>query len=196
MPNFKIQKTILKIHQVDQHIYATYAGLQADSRVLINKARVEAQNYRMQMDDAPTVEYVARAVANYQQKFTQKGGSRPFGVSMLMGGFDPNKNPRLFQCDPNGSWTEWKAQAVGRNSKSIQEYLVKGYVDDMDIDRALVVVLRGMLEVVESKNNVEISVFTQDYQMINVTQEKLTEIMQIIEQEKQAEADEKKPILQ
>lgn len=189
-------KTILKIHQVDEHIYCTFAGLQADSRVLINKARVEAQNYRLQMDDAPSVEYVTKAIANYQQKYTQQGGSRPFGVSLLIGGFDIDGTPRLYQTDPSGTWMEWKAQALGRNAKSIQEYLVKGYEDGMDLDRALVVVLRAMLEVVESKNNVEISVFSQDFKMTSVTDAKLEEVVQTIEREKQAEAEEKKPILQ
>ena len=34
-------RTIRKIQQIDQHITLTFAGLQADARVLIDKARVE-----------------------------------------------------------------------------------------------------------------------------------------------------------
>ncbi|GAB1222517.1 hypothetical protein ENUP19_0240G0082 [Entamoeba nuttalli] len=189
-------RTVRKIQQIDQHIYTTFAGLTADARVLINKARLEAQNYRMSMEDAPTVEYVTKAVANYQQKYTQQGGSRPFGISTLIGGFDPDGTPRLYQTDPAGTWTEWKAHVVGRNSKTVDEYLVKGYEDNMEIDKAVAVVVRALLEVVESKNNIDVAVFTRDYKLTMLNDTKLAEIVQQIERDKQAEAEEKKPILQ
>jgi 20S proteasome alpha/beta subunit len=39
---------------------------------------------------------------------TESGGVRPFGVSLLMAGYDDN-GPQLYQIDPSGSYFAWKA---------------------------------------------------------------------------------------
>ena len=56
-------RTIRKIMQVDDHIWLTFSGLQADARILVDKARLECQSYRFNMEDAPSVAYIAKYVA-------------------------------------------------------------------------------------------------------------------------------------
>lgn len=38
--------------------------------------------------------------------------SRPFGVALLLAGFD-DKGPQLFFSDPSGTFTRFKAKAIG-----------------------------------------------------------------------------------
>jgi 20S proteasome subunit alpha 4 len=107
----KLQDTRItpsKIGLVDSHVCLAFAGLNADARILIDKARLEAQSHRLTVEDPVTIEYITKYVAGVQQRYTQSGGVRPFGISTLIVGFDPgDKTPRLYQTEPSGIYSAW-----------------------------------------------------------------------------------------
>merc|ERR1712178_542319 len=144
------ERTVRKICRVDDHIALAFAGLTADARVLINKARLEWQSYQLNLEDRASVEYVTKHIASIQQKYTQSGGVRPFGISMLICGHDIDGTPRLFQTDPAGTYSEWKANTTGRSSKTLREFLEKNHKDDMDEEQSISLAIRALMEVVES----------------------------------------------
>lgn len=88
-------RTVRKIMKVDEHVCLACSGLTADARVLVNRARVEAQSYRLTLDEKVTVEHITKYIAGVQQKYTQSGGVRPFGISTLIAGFDPLGVPQV-----------------------------------------------------------------------------------------------------
>ncbi|KAF5099149.1 hypothetical protein DV451_003096 [Geotrichum candidum] len=149
-----------KINQIDDHIYLAFAGLNADARILIDKARVEAQSHKLVVEDPASVEYMTRYIAKVQQRYTQSGGVRPFGVSTFLVGFDPNdKEPKLYLTEPSGIYSAWKANAIGKNSKTVRELLEKSYEDNLSREQAIKLTVKSLLEVVQTgAKNIEIMV--------------------------------------
>lgn len=177
-------RTIRKIVKVDNRTTLAFAGLTADARVLIQKARVEAQSYRLTCEDAPSMEYLARFIARTQQKYTQRGGVRPFGIATLLGGFSDSGEPVLFQTDPAGTHSSWKAQVIGgRNAKSLREFLEKGFEEGMDETSAVKLGVQALLEVVDSgAKNMEVCVIRRS-ETITMAEEAVDVLVKEIEEE-------------
>lgn len=107
----KLQDTRItpsKLGLIDDHVCLAFAGLNADARILVDKARVEAQSHRLTVEDPVAIEYITKYVAGVQQRYTQSGGVRPFGISTLVVGFDKGDDtPRLYQTEPSGIYSAW-----------------------------------------------------------------------------------------
>jgi len=185
--NLQDPRTIRKISRLDDHITVAFAGLTADARVLVSKARVECQSYRLTCEDAPSVEYVARFIARTQQKYTQRGGVRPFGVSSMIAGFTHSGQPQLFLTDPAGTYSAWKANAIGgRNEKAVREFLEKNWQEGLSEDAAVRLTIKALLEVVDSgSKNMDIAVVRHNRPVEMLTEDRVGEIIADIEREQE-----------
>lgn len=195
-------RTVRKIALVDDGLLLAFAGLSADARVLIDRARVECQSHRLTLEDAPGAEHVARYVAGVQQRFTQRGGVRPFGVSTLVVGVDAAgadgspARPRLFLTEPSGIHSEWRACAIGRGAKGVREFLEKEMPaesspdDAPDDDAAVRLAVAGLLEVVQSgAAGMEVAVLGADGAVRTLSEDAVRAVVDVIEAERAAEAE-------
>src|SRR5690606_28742510 len=97
-------------------------------------------------------------IAKMQQKYTQRNSVRPFGVSVLVIGYDEEeKAPRLLLTEPSGAYSSWKAHAIGRNSKSLKTYLENNYEPDMDEEKTIRLAIETLMESVESEKHIEVA---------------------------------------
>lgn len=215
----KLQDTRItpsKISLIDTHVCLAFAGLNADARILVDKARLEAQSHRLTVEDPVSIEYITKYIAGVQQRYTQSGGVRPFGISTLVIGFDPGSGvPMLYQTEPSGIYSAWyanlisnllgrenlgrantvnrKANSIGRSSKTVREFLERNHKGDMDREETLKLTIKSLLEVVQTgAKNIEIAIMSPGKKLEMLPLEDVERYVESINNEKQEEADRKK----
>lgn len=90
-------------------------------------------------------------------------GVRPYGVSLLVAGWDINRGPTLYQVDPSGSFWAWKASAIGKNMINAKTFLEKRYNDDISLEDAIHTALLTLKEGFEgqmTEKTIELGVIT------------------------------------
>lgn len=188
-------RTIRKIFALDRHICLAFAGLSADARVLVDKARVECQSHRLTVEDPVTVEYITRYIAGIQQKYTQRGGARPFGISALLVGFDIDGTPRLFLTDPSGTYSAWSANAIGQNSKTVREFLEKHYKVNLEVHDATKLAIQSLLEVIHTgPKNIDVAIMTPDLVLKILESHEIEQYIKEIEADREAETERKRKL--
>ncbi len=135
--------SIEKVSQIDEHIGASASGILSDGRILIERAQVVAQQHKVTYDEPVNVSDLVKDISNVKQAYTQVGGARPFGVSILFAGVD-KEGARLFVTDPTGIYFEYKATAIGEGDTDIKEVLDKEYKENMDLEEGMKLGIRAL----------------------------------------------------
>ncbi|MFH0835623.1 MAG: archaeal proteasome endopeptidase complex subunit alpha [Candidatus Micrarchaeota archaeon] len=138
-----------KVFQIDGHIAASSSGLVADARKLVDLARLESQKHKLTFDEDIPIEVLAKKIGDHIQAFTQYGGVRPYGVSLLIAGVDGKS--RLFETDPSGALFEYKAAAIGSGKKGAEEVFEKEYREDLTQDEAIKLCVKALKKVSDVK---------------------------------------------
>ncbi|KAG9390971.1 Proteasome, subunit alpha/beta [Carpediemonas membranifera] len=110
-----------KIFDVDSHCGIALAGLAADGRGLCRYLRREAMDHQYVYNSEVPIERLVLGLADKSQQRTQIEGSRPYGVSLIVGGHD-RTGPRLFQTCPSGNCYEYYACALGQRAQSAMSF--------------------------------------------------------------------------
>ena len=147
------------------------SGIVGDARILIDHARVEAQNHRFNYAEPMTIEQITEAVSDLAINFGEgyegqkrKPMARPYGVALLIAGVD-EKGPQLYQTDPSGTFLQWSARAIGSGGETAMTQVKEQYHSNMTLAEAEKLVLQVLKNVMEEKitnDNVEVSVVRTD----------------------------------
>jgi len=171
--------SVEKIMEVDAHIAVAVSGLIGDARTLVDHARIEAQNHAFTFDEPIGVEALTQSVCDLALGFgesSKKGEhkmSRPFGVALLLAGYD-SKGPQLYFSDPSGTFLQYKAKAIGAGSEGAQATLQEKVREDMTLVEAedlACTILKQVMEEKMSSANVEVAAVTsKGYHMYTETE--------------------------
>ncbi len=155
-------KSFEKIFKIDNHICAATSGLIGDARVLVDKARVEAQVNRLTYDEPISVDVLAKKLGDLKQMHTQYGGVRPFGASLLIAGI--NDKPKLFVTHPSGALYEYKAFVIGSGKAQALEIFESDYDKNMSHDEAIKLAIKALNKALDEEevnvNNIECAIIS------------------------------------
>jgi proteasome alpha subunit len=141
--------SIQKIFKVDEHIGCAISGLHADSRVLVDYARILCQNNRLSYDEPVRLRTLVRRLSDIKQQFTQSAGARPFGSGLLFIAVDPDGLAQCMTTSPSGVYWSWKATAMGTNEEQAKNILKENYKEDLSLDDLMKLALKVQKECAE-----------------------------------------------
>jgi len=139
-----------KMYMIDDHIACAVAGITADANIVINYARVTAQRFLFQYQEPSPVEGLVRTVCDLKQGYTQFGGLRPFGVSLLVAGWDEHFGFPLYKTDPSGNYGGWKATSIGAGHQAATSILKSEYKEDYNLEDALKLATKVLSKTMDS----------------------------------------------
>jgi proteasome alpha subunit len=157
-----------KIFQIDEHLGATAAGLLADSRVLTNLARIRAQIHRITYEEPIGVWDLARVIADRMQLSTMYAGLRPFGISLLIGGYDSEVH--LIEADPSGMLYGWRAYAIGRGSDEVNKLLGRKWREGMTKGEALRMAIEMLPRAEKKQGEIEVAIIEKGKRFVRLSQ--------------------------
>lgn len=154
-----------KMYKLDDHLACAVAGITADANILINTCRLTAQRYFFAYQEPMPVEQLVRALCDTKQGYTQFGGQRPFGVSILYAGWDEHYGFQLYQSDPSGNYGGWKAVAIGAGHAAAQGLLKTEYKEDLTVATGIPTIIKVLSKSMDSSltpDKVELATITRD----------------------------------
>ena len=165
--------------------YSFFIGISSDSSLLIDLARESALEHEYSFDESIPVQQLVIEVCEIKQNFTQFGGFlhlyisipflffnqglRPFGTSLLFGGWDEHFGFQMYLTGPSGNYMGWKATAAGRDSENIDKILKHRYSDSLSLDDSIQLALHAIAtaspegnDSVRSVSQLELTTITRD----------------------------------
>lgn len=141
-----------KLYFINDQMMCAVAGMTADALILVNNARVNAQQYLKTYNEDIPCELLIKRVCDVKQGYTQHGGLRPFGASFIYAGYDDRYQFQLYTSNPSGNYSGWKATSIGANNSAAQTLLKKDYKDDLLLKDACELAVKVLSKTMDSAN--------------------------------------------
>ncbi|CCK72413.1 proteasome core particle subunit alpha 5 KNAG_0K00450 [Huiozyma naganishii CBS 8797] len=188
--------SIEKIVEIDRHIGCAMSGLTADARSMIEHARTSAITHDLYYDENIKVESLTQSVCDLALRFGEGAAgeerlmSRPFGVALLIAGYDADDGYQLYHAEPSGTFYRYNAKAIGSGSEGAQSELQNEWHSSLNMRDAEVLTLKILKQVMEEKldqNNVQLCCITKDGGFEIYDNKKTGEIIKLLKEKEEEE---------
>lgn len=190
-----------KIYRLHDDMACSVAGITSDANVLTNQLRLFSQRHLLHYGEPIPCEQLVASLCDIKQAYTQFGGKRPFGVSILYIGWDKHHGFQLYQSDPSGNYGGWKATCIGNNNTAAVSMLKQEYKEgETNLQQALDLSIKVLSKTLDTNkltaDKVEIAVLTRVDNVTHIRILKMEELEALVkkfeEEEAKAEAQKKK----
>ncbi|XP_021941353.1 proteasome subunit alpha type-4 [Zootermopsis nevadensis] len=183
-----------KIYKLNDNMVCSVAGITSDANVLTNELRMIAQRYLLQYGESIPCEQLVSWLCDVKQAYTQYGGKRPFGVSILYMGWDRHYGYQLYQSDPSGNYGGWKATCIGNNSPAAVSNLKQEYKEgETTLKDAMVLAIKVLSKTLDmtklTAEKVEMATLTRENGKTKTRILSAKEVEELIKAYEKAEAE-------
>ncbi|OEL35684.1 Proteasome subunit alpha type-3 [Dichanthelium oligosanthes] len=122
-------------------IVLAVAGLAADGRQIVSRAKSEAASYEKVYGEPISVKELADRVASYVHLCTLYWWLRPFGCGVILGGYDRD-GPQLYMIEPSGVSYKYFGAALGKGRQAAKTEIEKLKLSELTCREGIVEVAK------------------------------------------------------
>jgi len=175
-----------KIYKISDTIGIGISGMTGDARLICKYMRVENAKHNIKYNDNVSVKKLSHLISRLFHEKTYIYGKRPFGLGVLMVGFNDEHVPHIYEINPAGEAIQYQAYAIGAKSQSTKTYLEKymSHFKDASLDElimyGLAAIKAGYRDEAEemSDKNIEVSLLSKNFGFVHYPKEDLWDKIQ------------------
>nr|BAN64152.1 proteasome subunit alpha type 1 [Babesia bovis] len=151
-----------KIFCIGDHIAVVMSGITSDAKMIVNYMRNECLNNKFLYGCDITATKLVSLIAEKSQANTQTSSKRPFGVGLLVGGYDDRTGLHLYETCPSGNVVEYNATAFGARCQSAKTYLERKIAnfEECNIDSLIYHAVKAVKMTIPSDGEFDVDMVT------------------------------------
>lgn len=130
-----------RVFNLSKNIVMTCAGFMPDVAKLAKQAGEESENFKKVYGVDIPLRTLCERIATYINYYTLYSSYRPFGCSLLIGGWDHN-GYQLYYLEPTGNIIGYFANGIGKGKLICKNELEKLNLNELTCEEALIHVIQ------------------------------------------------------
>jgi len=149
-----------RVYAVDKHLTLVISGFVTDGRQLVAHAREEAISYKKVYGEPIPPFVLAERIGLFVHAYTLYWTVRPFGASILLGGYDKANGgePELYCIEPSGTCYKYFGMAIGKGKQSAKTEIEKLKLQETTCEEAMFSVVKILRQIQEDAKDRQVEI--------------------------------------